>query len=118
MSVSSSFPSAPPIACQNWISCCASAVECRQANVRIETSRRVIGARLYDVGTMAALSELSAADLSERYASGALSPVEVARACLERIEVCEPKLNAMYRVTREAALAAAAASESRWRAKN
>ena len=67
---------------------------------------------------MAALSELSAAELSQRYASGALSPVDVARACIERIERCEPKLNAMYRVSREAALAAAAASESRWRTKH
>ena len=66
---------------------------------------------------MAALNELSATELSQRYASGALSPVDVARACLERIERCEPKLNAMYRVSHEAALAAAAASESRWRAK-
>ena len=48
-----------------------------------------------------ALHELSAAELSQRYASGALSPVDVARACLERIERGEPKLNAMYRVARE-----------------
>ena len=66
---------------------------------------------------MAALNELSAAELAQRYASGALSPVDVARACLERIERCEPRLNAMYRVAREGALAAATASEQRWRAK-
>jgi aspartyl-tRNA(Asn)/glutamyl-tRNA(Gln) amidotransferase subunit A len=66
---------------------------------------------------MAALNDLSAAELSERYASGALSPVDVARACLERIERCEPRLNAMYRIARENALAIAAAAESRWRAK-
>ena len=64
-----------------------------------------------------ALNELSAAELSQGYASGSLSPVDVARACLERIERCEPKLNAMYRVARESALAAAKDSESRWRAK-
>ena len=66
---------------------------------------------------MAALNDLSAAEMAQRYASGALSPVDVARACLERIERCEPRLNAMYRVTRESALAAATASEQRWRAK-
>jgi aspartyl-tRNA(Asn)/glutamyl-tRNA(Gln) amidotransferase subunit A len=66
---------------------------------------------------MAALSDLTASDLFHRYSSGELSPVDVARACLAHIERCEPKLNAMYRVSREGALAAAAASESRWRAK-
>ena len=66
---------------------------------------------------MAALNELSAAELAQRYASGALSPVDVARSCLEQIERCEPRLNAMYRVAREGALAAATASEQRWRAK-
>ena len=66
---------------------------------------------------MAGLNELSAAELAQRYASGSLSPVDVAHACLERIERCEPKLNAMYRVAREGALAAAKDSESRWRAK-
>ena len=76
-----------------------------------------MGPRLYDAGTMAALNELSAAELAQRYASGELSPVDVARACLERIERCEPQLNAMYRVARESALASATASEQRWRAK-
>ena len=66
---------------------------------------------------MAALNDLPAAELAQRYASGALSPVDVVRACLERIERCEPRLNAMYRVAREGALAAATASEQRWRAK-
>jgi len=66
---------------------------------------------------MAALNELSAAELAQRYASGELSPIDVARACFERIERCEPRLNAMYRVARESALASATASEQRWRAK-
>ena len=38
------------------------------------------------------------------------------RACLERIDACEGKLNAMYRVDREGAAAAARAAEERWRA--
>jgi aspartyl-tRNA(Asn)/glutamyl-tRNA(Gln) amidotransferase subunit A len=66
---------------------------------------------------MPALSETPAADMAAQYASGALSPVEVARACLKRIGACEPKLNAMYRVDAEGALAAAEASEARWRRK-
>ncbi len=64
---------------------------------------------------MGNLHELSAAELGRRYADGSLSPVEVTRALLERIEAWEPKINAMYRVHREAALAQARAAEARWR---
>ena len=64
-----------------------------------------------------AIHDRSAAEVAAQYASGALSPLDVARACLERIEAWEPRLNAMYRVDREGALAMARASEARWRAK-
>ena len=67
--------------------------------------------------TMAAKQDLDAIQVAAQYASGALSPVDVARACLERIEAWEPRLNAMYRVDRDGALEAAKASEARWRAK-
>ncbi len=65
---------------------------------------------------MTEIHELSAAELSNAYARGELSPVEAARAALERIERWEPRINAMYRVHRDAALEAAAGSEARWRA--
>ena len=65
---------------------------------------------------MAALTDLPAADLAAQYERGSLSPVEVARACLERIAACEPKLNAMYRM-HEGALQEAKASEARWKRK-
>jgi aspartyl-tRNA(Asn)/glutamyl-tRNA(Gln) amidotransferase subunit A len=65
----------------------------------------------------AAMNDLPATEVAAQYASGALSPLDVARACLARIEACEPRLNAMYRINREAALEAAKASEARWRAK-
>ncbi|HTQ76588.1 MAG TPA: amidase [Burkholderiales bacterium] len=65
----------------------------------------------------AAMHDLTATEVAAQYASGALSPVDVTRACLARIEACEPRLNAMYRVSRETALQAARASEARWRAK-
>jgi aspartyl-tRNA(Asn)/glutamyl-tRNA(Gln) amidotransferase subunit A len=71
---------------------------------------------VYIRGVMAAIHERSAAELSSAYSRGELSPVAVVRALLERIEAWEPRINAMYRVQGEAALAAAAASESRWRA--
>ena len=66
---------------------------------------------------MAAIHERSAAELVSAFASGELSPLHVARVALERIEAWEPRINALYRVHREGALAAAAASESRWRAR-
>src|SRR3954463_11216587 len=66
---------------------------------------------------MAAIHELSAAELGAAFARGELSPVEVARASLARIAVWEPKINAMYRVSADAALEQARAAESRWRAR-
>ncbi len=66
---------------------------------------------------MAKVHEMSAAQVAAQYSSGALSPVDVARECLERIAACEPKLNAMYRTDKDGALTAAKTSESRWRAK-
>jgi aspartyl-tRNA(Asn)/glutamyl-tRNA(Gln) amidotransferase subunit A len=71
---------------------------------------------VYSRVAMAAIHQRSAAELAAAYASGELSPVHVARALLERIDAWEPRINAMYRVQREAALAQAAASEARWRA--
>jgi len=69
---------------------------------------------LYDAA-MPALHELSAAEIAAQYERGELSPVDVARACLERIAACEPKLNAMYRLNRDSALQAAQESEKRWK---
>lgn len=65
---------------------------------------------------MTALHHLTAAELSAAYAGGTLSPVDAAKAVLARIDAWEPKINAMYRLNPEAALASAKASESRWRA--
>ncbi len=64
---------------------------------------------------MAAIHERSAAELAAAYSRGELSPLQVARALLERIEAREPRINAMYRVQRESALEQARASEARWR---
>ncbi|MGA7983595.1 MAG: amidase family protein, partial [Burkholderiales bacterium] len=65
---------------------------------------------------MSAIHELSATELAAEYRRGALSPVEVAIAQLARIDAWEPRLNAMYRLDRDAALAQARAAEARWRA--
>ena len=56
--------------------------------------------------TLSSIHELSALEVAAQYASGALSPVDATRACLERISAWESRLNAMYRVDAEGALAA------------
>jgi aspartyl-tRNA(Asn)/glutamyl-tRNA(Gln) amidotransferase subunit A len=65
---------------------------------------------------MAAIHERSAQELSVAFSRGELSPLEVARAALARIDAWEPSINAMYRVTRDTALEQARAAEARWRA--
>jgi aspartyl-tRNA(Asn)/glutamyl-tRNA(Gln) amidotransferase subunit A len=65
---------------------------------------------------MAGVSNLTAAQLARAYARADASPVEVTRELLSRIEAWEPRINAMYRVHRDAALAQAHAAEARWRA--
>ena len=64
---------------------------------------------------MAALHELSAAELSALYRSGEASPVETARAVIAHIGRWEPHLKATYAFDPEGALRQAAASEARWR---
>jgi aspartyl-tRNA(Asn)/glutamyl-tRNA(Gln) amidotransferase subunit A len=63
---------------------------------------------------MTDLADLTAAALSRAYAAKTLSPVEVTRAVLARVEASEPAINAMYLVSADAALAAAGAAEARW----
>ncbi|HEY0792813.1 MAG TPA: amidase [Chthoniobacterales bacterium] len=60
----------------------------------------------------------SAAELTRRYAQGTVSPVEVVRAVLERLDQVNPILNAVIHVDREGSIAAARASETRWRNRN
>ena len=66
---------------------------------------------------MPAIHDLTAAQLSSAYMQGDLSPLEVARALLARIEAWEPKINAMYRTDHAGALAQARACEARYRAR-
>ena len=65
---------------------------------------------------MAAIHDLSAHELVTAYAASQLSPLEVTRAALARLDAWEPTIHAMYRVGREAALEQARAAEARWRA--
>lgn len=64
---------------------------------------------------MASIHDLTAAELAASYSGGELSPVEVTRALLARIDAWEPRLNAMYRIDRDGALKQARDAEARWR---
>src|SRR5918999_916443 len=108
-----SAPRTPFIECHRRISAaCDDAAHNRSRIKAMRDMRRAVYSRL----AMAAIHERSAAELASAYARGELSPLHVARALLERIDVWEPRINAMYRVHREAALDQARASEARWRA--
>ena len=61
------------------------------------------------------IASLNAAELLRLYRRRELSPVEVARDALTRIERFEPRINAFVHVDAEGALAEASASETRWR---
>jgi len=61
---------------------------------------------------------LSVEELSGLYRAGKLSPVEVAEALFERLNALQPKINAFCLIDRAGGLAAARASEARWRAGN
>src|SRR3954468_14492376 len=65
---------------------------------------------------MATLHELTAHELAAAFTQRELSPLDVARAALARIDAWEPRIRAMYRVARDAALEQARESEARWRA--
>lgn len=64
---------------------------------------------------MTGLPDLSARELSQAYLARRLSPVEATRAALARIDMWESRINAMYVVDADGALAQAMASEARWR---
>ncbi len=57
---------------------------------------------------------LSARELVEAYRRKTLSPVEVTKALLTRLDRLEPKLNAFVLVARDSALAEAESAERRW----
>jgi len=63
---------------------------------------------------MSELPDLSATDLVHAYRDRTLSPVDVAKACLDRIAAWDDRLCATWMVEPEAALAAARAAEMRW----
>src|SRR5260370_10277444 len=77
--------------------------------------RRLAAIRRKAKTSVPEIPDLCALELLELYRSKALSPVEAIRALLAQIERWEPTLCATYRLDPDAALAAAEASETRWR---
>ncbi len=59
------------------------------------------------------LVQLTIAEAARSFQAGELSPLELTRACLERIEALEPKLNAFITLLPELAVAEARAAERR-----
>src|SRR5438067_2855003 len=63
-----------------------------------------------------ALAGLTLAEASSRIRAGSVTPTELVNACLARIDVYNPKINAFITVTREHALAQAIVLEAEQRA--
>jgi aspartyl-tRNA(Asn)/glutamyl-tRNA(Gln) amidotransferase subunit A len=61
------------------------------------------------------LTQMTAAHLSKLYRHGKTSPVEVMDAVLARTDKVNPRLNVFCKIDSEAAIAAARASEKRWK---
>jgi aspartyl-tRNA(Asn)/glutamyl-tRNA(Gln) amidotransferase subunit A len=74
------------------------------------------GARTTGGGSADALAGLTLAEASARLRAGAVTSVDLVNACLARIEVYNPKINAFITVTRERAQAQAQALDAEQRA--
>ena len=61
------------------------------------------------------LTQVSAAGLAKLYRKGKASPVEAMKAVLARTDKVEPRINALCRIDATESLAAARASEKRWK---
>ena len=61
-------------------------------------------------------TQMAATELAARYRQRTLSPVEVTKAVLARIEKLNPKVNAFCHLDADGAMAEAKASEARWSA--
>ena len=61
------------------------------------------------------LAQMTAAQLGKLYRRGKASPVETMRAVLKRSDAVNPRINAFCRIDGKEAIAAARASEKRWK---
>jgi aspartyl-tRNA(Asn)/glutamyl-tRNA(Gln) amidotransferase subunit A len=83
------------------------------ADLRQRPGRGELGAAAGEDLTVG-LHALGAAELGALYRRGELSPLEVARAVIARVEHCEPVLHATWAFDAETALAMARESQARW----
>ncbi|MCC7413285.1 MAG: amidase [Gammaproteobacteria bacterium] len=83
--------------------------------VEFATSTAADGEAGDATGKYGDLADCTATELLALYRSGQASPVDATRAVLARIERVNPVLNAFSLIAGDEALAAARASESRWR---
>src|SRR3954466_2366594 len=113
---SSSAAGAPLMPCHRRISIAAGYASPAAHNKQVAKKALSIGRRRVYSPPMAGVSNLTAAQLASGDSRRELSPVGGTRALLERIDAWEPRINAMYRLHREAALAQARAAEARHRA--
>jgi aspartyl-tRNA(Asn)/glutamyl-tRNA(Gln) amidotransferase subunit A len=60
------------------------------------------------------LADMSVDELTQGYATGSISPLEVTKDCLSRIEAFNPEVNAFCLIDADGALKSAKASEKRW----
>ena len=90
--------------------------EPRRHNRRMVRRTFCIGQRRVYSPSMAGVFGLTAAQLARAFSRKELSPVEVTRELHARIDAWEPRINALYRMDRNAALEQARAAEARWRA--
>ncbi|MBX9947325.1 MAG: amidase [Reyranella sp.] len=65
--------------------------------------------------TVVDLTQATAAELGRLYRRGKASPVETMKAVLQRVNTVNPQINALCRVDADKSLAAARASEKRWK---
>jgi len=85
------------------------------ANFGIGTLARFRNFLTSGLSQVSDLHGLSAGELIRRYRRRELSPVEIARDALARVDRFNPVVNAFVLLDRDAALAAATASEARWK---
>ena len=78
-------------------------------------SKTMAGANQAPLATAPALCKLGVEELTARFRTGELSPVQVAHEVLQHAESVQARFNAFTFIDHEGALSQALASEARWR---
>ncbi len=86
-----------------------------QQPFRTRLAGQTTGPLIASFGRMTDIADLPAATLTRAFRDGSLSPVDATAAALARVEAWDDQLCATWAMDAEGALAAARASEARWR---